>query len=282
MTGFINLYKPQGMSSALAVNIVKKKFNSPCGHMGTLDPLAEGVLPIAVGKATRLFQYTLEKQKTYIAEFTFGAITDTLDRAGIVEKTCEKIPTESEIMNALPTLVGKIMQVPPKYSAKNIAGKRGYELARKGVEFSLPAKEVNILSFELLGKVSEKTFKFKIECEGGTYIRSLARDLGEKVGSLAFMSSLIRSKSGIFEIENSITIEQLKSCEKIESLLTPSDSVVSFEKLVLTNETATKILNGVYEDIGVLDGTYRVYNGEEFWGVGVAEKGKLKIKSYVR
>ena len=282
MTGFIHLYKPAGISSARAVGMVKKKFNTPCGHMGTLDPLAEGVLPIAVGKATRLFQYTLEKQKTYIAEFTFGATTDTLDRAGEIEKTCEKIPTELEIKNALPTFVGKINQIPPKYSAKNIDGTRGYQLARAGVEFELPPKEVVILSFDLIEKISENTFRFKIECEGGTYIRSLARDLGNAVNSLAYMSALIRSKSGIFEMENSVSFEELKNSETPEKYLTPSDEVVSFEKLTIAPAQAKKILNGVYENIGVNDGTYRVYNGNEFWGIGVAENGILKIKSYVR
>ncbi len=270
------------MSSAFAVGMVKKKFNSPCGHMGTLDPLAEGVLPIAVGKAARLFQYTLEKRKKYVAEFTFGSVTDTLDRGGKTEKTCDKIPTEEEIEKALPFFTGKIMQVPPKYSAKSIGGKRGYQLARKGVDFEIPPKEITVNSFGLLKRTGEKSFLFGIDCEGGTYIRSLARDLGEKVGSLAYMSALTRTRSGIFSQENSVSFEQLKNSDCPEKYLISSDKVVDFEKIVLSENDAKKILNGVYEDIGIKDGVYRVYSGEEFLGVGIGALGSIKIKSYVR
>ena len=282
MNGFINLFKPQGMSSAYAVGMVKKKFNMPCGHMGTLDPLAEGVLPIAVGQATRLFQYTLEKEKVYIAEFTFGLTTDTLDRAGEVISTCEKVPTKSEIEKVLQEFVGEIDQVPPKYSAKNIDGKRGYQLARKGVEFALPPKKVVIKEFLLIEKTSENSYTFKIECEGGTYIRSLARDLGLRLGSLAYMSKLTRQKSGIFCAENSVGFDELKQSENPQKYLVQSDSVISYPKLKLSKAQAQKILDGVFEDIGVESGIYRVYCEYAFWGVGVAENGVLRIKSYVR
>ena len=123
MTGFINIIKPSGMSSAYAVGAVKKKFNKPCGHMGTLDPMAEGVLPVGIGKASRLFQYLLDKEKTYIARFIFGYTTDTLDITGQTTETTDKIPTLSEIKEVLESFVGEIMQVPPNYSAKCINGK---------------------------------------------------------------------------------------------------------------------------------------------------------------
>ncbi len=282
MTGFINIIKPSGMSSAYAVGAVKKKFNCPCGHMGTLDPMAEGVLPVGIGKASRLFQYMLDKEKTYIARFIFGYTTDTLDVTGEITQKTDKIPTLKEITGVLGNFIGEIEQMPPKYSAKCINGKRGYQLARQGVEFTLEAKKVNILSIECLGQTAENEFEFKIECKGGTYIRSLARDIALECGSLGTMSKLSRVKSGIFTYENGITIDQLKSLENVDDFIIPSDTAVSFDKLNLTGEQAQKILDGVYEKYGFSDGTYRVYNQGKFIGVGKVEGGVLRINSYVR
>ncbi len=282
MNGFINLIKPKNMSSAYAVTMVKKKFNLPCGHMGTLDPMASGVLPIGVGKASRLFQYMIEKKKAYIAEFTFGVATDTLDAEGKIIGQTENIPTEQQIKEKLGIFIGEIMQVPPDFSAKCVNGKRSYELARKGVKVDLPPKKIKIDKFELLEKIDGKTYKFLIECEGGTYIRSLARDLGESVNSLAYMTKLERIKSGIFEIENAVTFDELKNSDNPEKYLVNSDKAVSFEKLILTKEQAQKILDGVFLNYGFNDGIYRVYNQNDFWGVGEVANGILKIKSYVR
>ncbi len=270
------------MSSAQAVGIVKKKLNMPCGHMGTLDPMASGVLPVGVGQASRLFDYLLDKEKTYIAKFKFGYTTDTLDVTGTITERMGIIPSEEQINGVLGDFVGEILQVPPKYSAKCIDGKRGYQLARKGVEFTLAPKKVTILSAQLLGKTSDDEFMFKFTCKGGTYIRSLARDIAFKCNTLGVMSSLNRSASGIFDLQNGITVEEFKNSDNPEKYLIPSDSVINFEKLTLSNERATKILNGVFEDIGVKDGIYRVYNECEFWGVGRAEKGILRINTYVR
>ena len=142
MNGFINLIKPSGMSSAYAVGKAKKKFNMPCGHMGTLDPMAEGVLPVGIGKASRLFQYLLDKEKTYVARFLFGVDTDTLDVTGERTRVTGVIPDTNTIKSVLNNFVGEIDQVPPRYSAKCVDGKRGYQLARQGVEFELPPKIV--------------------------------------------------------------------------------------------------------------------------------------------
>ncbi len=282
MTGFINLIKPSGMSSAYAVGAVKKKFNSPCGHMGTLDPMAEGVLPVGIGKASRLFQYMLDKEKTYIARFIFGYTTDTLDITGEITERTDKIPTLEQIKKVLGKFVGEIEQMPPKYSAKCINGKRGYQLARQGVEFTLEAKKVNILSIECLGQINENEFEFKIECKGGTYIRSLARDIALECDSLGTMSKLSRVQSGIFSYENGITIEDLKRLENVNDFIIPADSAVSFDKLNLTEKQAQKILDGVFENYGFSDGTYRVYNQGKFIGVGKVQEGILRINSYVR
>lgn len=284
MVGFINILKPEGMSSAYAVGAVKKKFNVPCGHMGTLDPMASGVLPIGIGQASRLFPYMIEKEKEYVAEFTFGVLTDTLDSTGKTEKTTDFIPSKEQILQALPLFLGEIDQIPPMYSAKCIDGKRGYELARKGVEFELKPKRVEIKRFDLLEQVEVNKYKFIITCTGGTYIRSLARDLGEKCGSLAIMSGLERTQSGIFTTATGIKLEDFKakSVEEISKYIIAPDTVVGYGKAVLTKKQAQKILDGVYENIGIKDGVYRVYNVDEFWGIGEAKDGILKIKSYVR
>ena len=284
MIGFINILKPEGVSSAYAVGAVKKKFNAPCGHMGTLDPMASGVLPVGVGQASRLFQYMLEKEKRYIAEFKFGVSSDTLDTTGKLTATTAVIPTASQIRECLKYFVGQIDQVPPNYSAKCVDGKRGYLLARRGVEFTLPPKKVQIDSFELIEQTGDATFSFEISCTGGTYIRSLARDLGEKTGSLAIMSGLERIKSGIFTKETGIGLEEFKSkpIEEVLPFLIKPDSVINFDKLILTDDRAQKILDGVFENHGYKDGFYRVYRGEDFFGVGHASGGVLKIKTYVR
>lgn len=282
MVGFINVIKPVGMSSAQAVTAVKKKFNCPCGHMGTLDPMAAGVLPVGIGKASRLFDYLLDKEKIYVARFKFGFTTDTLDVTGRETERTNIIPSLEQINAVLGNFVGEIEQVPPKYSAKCVDGKRGYELARKGVDFELKPKLVFINSARCLGQVGEDEFEFEFSVKGGTYIRSLARDIAAAVGTVGVMSALDRTKAGVFDYSNGVSVDELKNCENSEKYIIAPDSTVNFEKLVLTEEQATKILNGVYLDYGFKEGVYRVYNGNTFWGVGVVENGTVRIKAYVR
>lgn len=282
MKGFINIIKPEGMSSAYAVSQVKKKLKSTCGHMGTLDPMASGVLPIGIGKTSRMFDYLLDKTKTYVAEFEFGYTTDTLDVTGEVTDRTSVVPTKEQIQAVLPKFVGEIDQIPPKYSAKCIDGKRGYQLARQGVEFELAPKKVKVLSFEYDGQTGENKHRFIIKCQGGTYIRSLARDVAFAVNSLGVMASLQRSQSGVFTLQNGVTVEEFKNSSDPLSYILPSDCAVDFPKAVLTERQAEKILNGVFDNLGYADGLYRVYNGQEFWGIGKAENGVLKIKAYVR
>lgn len=282
MKGFINLIKPKDMSSARAVTAVKKKFNLPCGHMGTLDPMASGVLPVGLGKASRLFQYLLDKEKVYIAKFKFGFTTDTLDVTGQLCDKCAHVPSIEEIRTVMSEFVGEIDQIPPKYSAKCIDGKRGYQLARKGVEFELAPKKVTVLSAECLRQTDEDEFEFKFSCKGGTYIRSLARDIATRVGSLGVMSALDRTVAGIFNYENGVDVDEFYNSNDAQKYLIPAENAVNFEKLVLTENQATKILNGVFENYGFNDGVYRVYNQDEFWGVGESLDGVLRIKAYVR
>ncbi|MBQ9485239.1 MAG: tRNA pseudouridine(55) synthase TruB [Clostridia bacterium] len=282
MTGFININKAAGKSSAQAVATVRKVFGVPCGHMGTLDPMATGVLPIGLGKTSRLFTYLLDKTKTYRARFKFGLSTDTLDTTGKTESTTEIIPDDKTVRSVLSAFTGKIEQIPPNYSAKCVNGKRGYQLARHGVDFTLAPKTVEITDFRLMRAVSDAEYEFEITCKGGTYIRSLARDVGKACGSLAVMSALTRVKSGKFSLENSVCAEELAAADDPYKYVIPADFAVDYEKIVLSPEKAKKILDGVYEDYGFADGVYRVYNGADFWGIGIAEEGRLKIKAYVR
>lgn len=270
------------MSSAYAVGGVKKKLNCPCGHMGTLDPMAQGVLPVGVGKASRLFQYLLDKQKTYVARFVFGKTTDTLDVTGNVTATTSVIPNIEDIESVLNKFIGEIDQIPPKYSAKCIDGKRGYQLARKGVEFELEPKKVTILDIRCLAQTAENEFEFEIDCKGGTYIRSLARDIALECGSLGVMSRLDRTKAGIFDYTNGVCIQEFMDCNDVQKYIIPAEQAVNFPKAVLSNKQATRILNGLFDDLGLEDGLYRVYNEQEFWGVGTATNGVLRINAYVR
>lgn len=283
MNGFLNLYKPKGVSSAFVLNQIKRSVRGETvGHMGTLDPLASGVLPVAIGKSARLFDFLLDKSKTYVADFAFGYETDTLDLEGKVIKTSPVIPTAEEIAKVLPSLCGDVDQIPPLFSAKCVNGKRGYELARKGKEFTLPPKRVHIEKIELLGQAEENKYRFLIVCGGGTYIRSIARDIGEALGSCATMTDLVRRSSGIFDIDSSVTVERFANAEDKKSLLIPPDEVVSFPKIELTEREAERLFNGLYDRFSFPDGIYRVYEPNAFYGVGILTDGRLKVKAYIR
>lgn len=283
--GFFNVDKPSGVVSSVAVNRIKWLTGTPCGHMGTLDPLAHGVLPVGVGNATRLFDYFLEKRKEYIAEFTFGVQSDTLDSTGeLIEGG--RIPTEEEIVAALPSLCGDVMQMPPKYSAKNVNGKRGYELARAGVEFTLTPKQVRIESLELLGKSQEQsdTFRVKIVCGGGTYIRSIGRDLAEMLGTHAVMSSLWRTQSGVFTKDNAIPLEWFLrddiTPEELEEKIIPTDRVLPYPVLQLSGNGWQRVYNGVAVATDACDGLYKFYNDDgSFYGIAEVKDGRAKLKT---
>ena len=281
--GFINVDKPSGIVSSTVVNKIKWLSGVPCGHMGTLDPLASGVLPVGVGNATRLFDYFLEKEKEYIADFTFGVDSDTLDSTGTLVQGGH-VPNETEIKGVLPTLVGEVMQIPPKYSAKNVNGRRGYDLARAGIEFELAPKKVIIHDIQLLGKKegTEDTFLFKIRCGGGTYIRSIARDMAAALGTKAVMSGLRRTQSGIFTLQNAIPFDVLEKdppLEELEKYLIPTDSVLPFGTLSLTDAELGKILQGQRVKTDVADGLYKIYTADGFYGLAEVLEGLAKAKT---
>ena len=209
--GIIILNKPTGMSSSLAVSIVKRTLHpNKIGHLGTLDPLGTGLLLLAVNKATKLFDLYLKKNKTYRAIFKFGIETDTFDSEGKITKINECDIKIEDVKKATTTLVGHQHQLPPIYSAKKINGKKAYELARQGVEVKLKTREVDIYKFECIEEIDKNTFLFEIECSAGTYIRSLCRDIAEKLSTCGVMVSIIRTKCGVFSLEDSVTLKQIK------------------------------------------------------------------------
>lgn len=279
MTGFINVNKAAGVSSAREVNIIKRLCGAPCGHMGTLDPMASGVLPVAIGNAARLFDYFLAKRKKYIAVFRFGEDSDTLDTTGVITTTGGRVPSEEEIRAKLVGFEGEISQIPPRYSAKNVGGKRGYELARGGIEFELSPKKVTVYSFGLLRRVSENEFEFAVECGGGTYIRSLARDLGASLSTCAIMSALTRTASGIFDIKSAVSTENL-SVENIKNFMIPTEKVLPFDEIFPQEGQAKKLFNGLSVKTELKDGIYKIFTPEgNFYGLAEAKQSSLRIKT---
>ena len=280
--GFFNVNKPSGIVSSTVVNKLKWLTGVPCGHMGTLDPLASGVLPVGVGNATRLFDYFLNKEKEYIAEFTFGVDSDTLDSTGNLVYGGH-VPNETEISSVLPTFFGDLMQVPPKYSAKNVNGRRGYDLARAGIDFELPPKKVHIYGMELLGRVEgkEDAFRIKIRCGGGTYIRSLARDIAAALGTKAVMSALNRTQSGCFTLPEAVDFEILQqdpTIEELEKYLIPTQNVLPFDDLWLSEKDSQKLFNGQRGAVEKADGLYKIYKDDSFYGVAEVKDGLAKAE----
>lgn len=278
MNGFINVNKAQSVSSAREVAIIKRLTHTRCGHMGTLDPMARGVLPVAVGNACRLFDFFLAKKKTYTATFAFGSHYDTLDTTGKILAEGGPVPSAGRIREVIPCFIGEIMQVPPDYSAKNVNGRRGYELARQGVDFTLPPKKVIIYSIELLRQSGESSFDFSITCGGGTYIRSIARDMAAKLDTYAAMSALTRTASGPFPIENSVCTDDLSE-ENISGYLIPAQDVLDLPSYRAEGEEAKRLFNGLASESGLADGLYKIFRGDEFYGIAAAERGYIKVRT---
>ncbi len=278
MTGFINVNKAAGVSSAKEVSVIKRLTGTPCGHMGTLDPMASGVLPVAIGNAARLFDYFLDKRKKYVATFRFGADSDTLDSTGKVIENAGRVPSIKEIEEVLPQFLGEISQIPPRFSAKNVSGKRGYELARAGVEFELPPKTVKIFDLKVFDNSKIDCYDFEIECGGGTYIRSLARDIAQKLGTCAIMSSLTRTRSGLFSIENAVKSEAL-TAENLTDYIIPTESVLPFDSIYPDEKSAFKLFNGLSVNCERQDGIYKIYKSGLFYGLAEVKHSILKVRT---
>lgn len=287
LNGIVIINKPQGYTSHDVVNVVRKALGTrKVGHTGTLDPNAEGVLPICVGKATKACDMLTFSDKEYIAGVKLGISTDTYDIWGEIQHSEDVCVSKEQITDAVSHFVGKIKQIPPMYSAIKKNGKKLYELAREGIEIELEPRDVTIYSADV-SNVTKDSFVLRVKCSKGTYIRSLCRDIGEYIGCGATMMSLVRVASSVFTIDESITLDELKEKtekEGPESVLNPVDSVFSHYPELKVNEIVEKrLLNGAYSRVKTPLGIYRVYNPEgQFIGIAeviIGEKGNvIKMK----
>ncbi|MBR4151775.1 MAG: tRNA pseudouridine(55) synthase TruB [Selenomonadaceae bacterium] len=273
--GFINLNKSSGMTSHDAVNRIRKIFSTrKVGHAGTLDPLASGVLPIAIGRATKFIEYLTDCDKAYRAEILFGVATDSGDLEGKIISRADnfEMPTIDELNAALKSFIGEIEQTPPKFSAIKIQGHKAYDLARKNLEFDMPSRLVKISNIELIAK-EKNSVVVEIECGKGTYIRTLATDLGERLNLPATLKNLIRLRVGDFDLKNSVTLDEL-DVENILPIEICLNHLPSFE---LNPNRIRAFMNGLPTTIHAPDvKSLKICAGGKFLGVGRIENGELR------
>lgn len=278
--GFLNIYKPKGMTSHDVVSILRRKTGiRQIGHTGTLDPFAQGVLPVSIGKATRLIEY-LKEDKEYLATVQFGASTTTFDIEGEIQNKIEHQNidlTEEKLKNALKSFEGEIEQVPPIYSAIKVKGKKLYEYARKGETVEIKPRKVFIEKIELK-EYDERNFQAKIliKCSKGTYIRSIADDLGKLLNVGGYLTELIRTQSGKFRIENCIGLD----CENLEKYIINPINILDLPIIKVNEEDLKKIKNGmsVKNNSGICATVILVYNNDEICAVAEAHKDIIKVK----
>lgn len=287
MDGIIIINKTKGCTSHDIVYKIKKMLNEKVGHTGTLDPMAEGVLPILVGKGTLASKYLINHDKKYIVELQLGTKTDTADGEGKIVKqqpVNKEILTTKNIEKILQSFVGKQEQIPPIYSAIKINGKKLYEYARKGQEIELKPRKIEIYNIKLINySVEEKQLKFEVFCGKGTYIRSLCEDIAIKFGTVGYMKSLKRIQVGDFKIEDSITIDELNNIIQ-KNELDKTKTIITLEKLFekipsirLDNRKLELFLNGVMLTQKQNEGVYKIYNQkDEFIGTGTIKDNLLK------
>lgn len=283
MNGIIIINKPKDCTSHDIVYKIKKMFNQKVGHTGTLDPMAEGVLPILIGKGTQCSKYLMNHDKKYLVKLQLGIKTDTADSEGkiIEEKQIDtNLLNKENIINTLKSFIGKQEQIPPIYSAVKVNGKKLYEYARKGQKVELKPRQIEIYNIELIKySLEEKQIEFEVFCGKGTYIRSLCEDIATKFDTVGYMKELKRIQVGDFKIEDSIALDEL---EKNIDLV--NDKIISVERLFcdkpsikLEKRKVELLLNGVKLTQNCDDGVYRIYDDKnEFLGIGVVERGLLK------
>lgn len=287
MDGVINFYKDRGDTSFGSVAKVRKILNTKkVGHTGTLDPEAEGVLPICVGKATKLVDFIMGKEKTYKAGFRLGFVSDTLDAFGEVRATDRPVPEESVVREAVSRYLGKQKQLPPMYSALKKDGVRLYELARQGIEIEREMREIEIHAVDILELCGNEGV-IRVRCGKGTYIRSLIDDIGQDLGCGAIMTSLVREASGPFDIADSVTAQTL--AKDPEKYLIPMDRILEgYEAFTIADEFLKLLVNGVkIRDTRITDqvgeSIYRVYTSDgSFLGLGEKKDDTFFLKLNLR
>ena len=285
MNGVLNIFKPKGMSSFDAVRIVKKVAGTgKVGHTGTLDPEATGVLPICIGKATKIIDYIMNSEKVYEVTLKLGIRTTTYDLEGEVleEKDCNHL-TDVEILQAVNSFIGEYSQVPPMYSALKQNGVRLYELARKGIEVEREGRLITIYNIEDI-KINNPYISMKVSCSKGTYIRSLCYDIGEKLGVFETMTELNRAKTSVFSQEESININDLTKENINEYILSMEEALEKYDKIIVRGKYVNLLINGVRvgdnrftNDKVINQKLYRVYDEENNF-IGLGKKNDLGFK----
>ncbi len=276
--GFLNIYKPVGMTSHDVVSVLRRVTKiKQIGHTGTLDPFAEGVLPICIEKATRLIEY-LQDDKEYLATVQFGAATNTFDLDGEKVFTSDKKVSRDDIKEGLKSFEGEIFQLPPIFSAIKVKGKKLYEYARKGEEVEIQPRKVVIENIELKNFDEElQQAQILLKCSKGTYIRSIANDLGKNLGCGGYLIKLIRTQAGKFRVENSV---QLDGIDVESNLINPLD-ILNLPKIAVDNDDLARIKNGmpIYKTCDKIGNFVSlIYNDVEICAVGIADGEKIKLK----
>ena len=285
MNGVINIFKPKGMTSFDVVREVKKVCcTGKVGHTGTLDPEATGVLPVCIGRATKIIDYIMDSRKVYEVEFKLGIKTTTYDDEGEILETREtKHLTDDEILQAIKGFLGEYSQVPPMYSALKQNGVRLYTLARQGIEVKREGRNITIYNIENI-KIDNPFVSMKVTCSKGTYVRSLCYDIGEKLGVYATMTELNRAETSVFKQEDSINIKNLTSENYSEHLISIEEALNHYERININHKYAKLLVNGVRvgdtrytNDKVENEKLYRVYDGEKFLGLGSKNNEGFKI-----
>lgn len=231
LEGVVNVLKPPGLTSSDLVSDIRHIFGiKRVGHTGTLDPGAAGVLPICIGRATRLFDYLVDKEKEYIGEIAFGIATDTQDSYGAAIQMADVTVTEDMLRSVLPSFIGVQQQTAPLYSALSVGGKKMYKLAREGVEVERKVREINVPALEVVSETEKNRYLVRIVCSRGTYVRTLCHDIGERLGVPAHMSFLLRTRSGAFGLDEAFTIgelRELKEQDRLGQAVTPIEQALS-------------------------------------------------------
>ena len=290
MDGIILINKAKNCTSNNVVNKVKHILNEKTGHIGTLDPNATGLLPILVGKGTKLSQYLINHDKEYEVVLKLGIKTDTADLEGkIIEEkeVTDNLLEKEKVLDVLNGFIGKQKQVPPMYSAIKVNGKKLYEYARKNVQIELEAREIEIYEIKL-GTINQKenTITFTVHCSKGTYIRSLCEDIAQRLGTIGYMKELNRTKVGIFNIENSISVEELEqnknNPEELNKYIIPIErifiNIYGNNNCISLNDRKLGLFsNGVKLTYGLSEGLYRIYNSKGvFIGIGSVKDKTLE------
>ena len=277
MFGFINIYKPKGKTSHDVVAILRRITKiKQIGHTGTLDPFAEGVLPISIGKATRLIEY-LDDDKAYVATVKLGEATTTYDLEGDIVACSDKKIELEQIQKVLPKFTGDIEQYPPIYSAIKVAGKKLYEYARKGEQVEIKSRMVNVSELKILSYNQESgILELYVACSKGTYIRSIANDLGKELETYGHLTKLVRVKAGTFLLEGSVKLENLNNAEDVGQKLLHPLGCLNYPCYELTNSEKDKISHGMAIMTNKEDGIYLLTFEGNLVAVGSNDSGKMK------